>query len=130
VMGRLAQQGPDARDGRGAGSWDAHDDFSLGLEPFFAAVGGKIPPKADQDDRLIRIIEDCKLLSAPAVINSRDFREPTLSGVRAFCRWQLSEWRQAPFPSRTVVRLLAARRRRLRQVRNDSGRPAPERRSS
>jgi hypothetical protein len=31
-VGGLAQQGPDARDGRGAGSGSAHDDASLRLE--------------------------------------------------------------------------------------------------
>jgi hypothetical protein len=32
-VGGLAQQGPDARDGRGAVSGSAHDDVSLRLEP-------------------------------------------------------------------------------------------------
>jgi hypothetical protein len=32
-VGGLAQQGPDARDGRKAGSGSAHDDVSLRLEP-------------------------------------------------------------------------------------------------
>ena len=39
-VGGLAQQGPDARDGRGAGSGSAHDDVSLRLEPGCA----QLPP--------------------------------------------------------------------------------------
>jgi hypothetical protein len=43
-MGGLAQQGPDARDGRGAGSGSAHDDVSLRLELRMCQGMCKLPP--------------------------------------------------------------------------------------
>jgi hypothetical protein len=45
-MGGLAQQGPDARDGRGAGSGSAHDDVSLRLEPECASRRPSQPRQA------------------------------------------------------------------------------------